>query len=347
MNEPDELRPPVPPDDSGRSAPGFGYTLAQSRMRAGLSLEQAAARIRLHPRQLRALEDEDLTALPAAAYAAGFVRNYARELKIDPGPLVEDLNAKLRISGLGTPAPDLGTGGTVPVRLLDDRGWRQLVLAVIVIALVCAGLIGVWMAHSGGGLGPTATRTPASADSAPLRAAEPATAGKPASQTAGGTGSQKDGSPEATPETGAPATGSAAPLAPGATAPAASSGSGELLAPESAASAGATADSRVPVAEVTPVPGATTGLVLHFTDRSWVEVSRADGRVLLSHSGEAGTVELLDAALPLLLTVGRAEAVQVEYRGRPVNLKPYVNTKGVARLTIADSRATSGGPSSR
>ena len=45
--------------------------------------------------------------------------------------------------------------------------------------------------------------------------------------------------------------------------------------------------------------------------------------------------------------VGRAEAVQVEYRGRPVNLKPYVNTKGVARLTIADSRATSGGQSSR
>jgi cytoskeleton protein RodZ len=301
MNEPDELRPPVPLDDSGRSAPGFGYALAQSRVRAGLSLEQAAARIRLHPRQLRALEDEDLAALPAAAYAAGFVRNYARELKIDPGPLVEDLNAKLRISGLGTRAPDLGTGGTVPVRLLDDRGWRQLVLAVIVIGLVCAGLIGVWMAHSGGGLGPTTT--PASAGSAPL--------------------------------------------APGATAPAASSGSGEMPAPESTALAGAAADSRVPVAEVTPVPGATTGLVLHFTDRSWVEVSRADGRILLSHNGEAGTVELLDAALPLLLTVGRAEAVQVEYRGRPVNLKPYVNTKGVARLTIADSRATSGGQSSR
>ena len=301
MNEPDELRPPVPLDDSGRSAPGFGYALAQSRVRAGLSLKQAAARIRLHPRQLRALEDEDLAALPAAAYAAGFVRNYARELKIDPGPLVEDLNAKLRISGLGTRAPDLGTGGTVPVRLLDDRGWRQLVLAVIVIGLVCAGLIGVWMAHSGGGLGPTTT--PASAGSAPL--------------------------------------------APGATAPAASSGSGEMPAPESTALAGAAADSRVPVAEVTPVPGATTGLVLHFTDRSWVEVSRADGRILLSHNGEAGTVELLDAALPLLLTVGRAEAVQVEYRGRPVNLKPYVNTKGVARLTIADSRATSGGQSSR
>jgi cytoskeleton protein RodZ len=344
MNEPDELRPPVPLDDSGRSAPGFGYALAQSRVRAGLSLEQAAARIRLHPRQLRALEDEDLAALPAAAYAAGFVRNYARELKIDPGPLVEDLNAKLRISGLGTRAPDLGTGGTVPVRLLDDRGWRQLVLAVIVIGLVCAGLIGVWMAHSGGGLGPTAT--PAVAGSAPLRAAEAATAGKPASQTAGETGSQKDGNAEATLEAGAPATGSAAPLAPGATA-AASSGSGELPAPDSTASAGAAADSRVPVAEVTPVPGATTGLVLHFTDRSWVEVSRADGRILLSHNGEAGTVELLDAALPLLLTVGRAEAVQVEYRGRPVNLKPYVNTKGVARLTIADSRATSGGQSSR
>ena len=351
MNEPDELQPPVRADDSARSAPGFGYALAQARVRAGLSLEQTAARIRLHPRQLRALENEDLSALPSAAYVAGFVRNYARELKIDAGPLVEDLNAKLRLSGLGTLTPDLGPSGMVQLSVLDDRGWRHLVLAGIVIALVCAGLIGVWMAQPGlhlGGVITTRAQAPAPASAAATQAA-PAGAGVVAAAppTTGATGAQKNVNPEMTRHAGALATGTAAPVA--ANAPAAPADAGALPPVESAgstaASAAAAEASRVPATELvlTPVPGATTGLVLHFNDRSWVEVSQPDGRVLLSRNGEAGTIELLDANPPLVLTVGRAEAVQVEYRGRTVNLKPYVNNNGVARLTLADGPATSGG----
>jgi hypothetical protein len=67
----------------------------------------------------------------------------------------------------------------------------------------------------------------------------------------------------------------------------------------------------------------------------------------MSHTGEAGSLELLNVAVPMQLVVGRAEAVEVEYRGQPVNLKPYVNGNGVARLTLADGRISGGGQNSR
>jgi hypothetical protein len=46
--------------------------------------------------------------------------------------------------------------------------------------------------------------------------------------------------------------------------------------------------------------------------------------------------------------IGRAEAVNVEYRGQPVNLKPYVNSaNGVARVLLADDDGASEGQSNR
>ena len=58
--------------------------------------------MRLHPNQVRAIEQEDLTRLPALAYVRGFIRSYARVLNLDPEPLLSDLNAKLApVAGIG------------------------------------------------------------------------------------------------------------------------------------------------------------------------------------------------------------------------------------------------------
>jgi cytoskeleton protein RodZ len=329
MNEPVAFEPQAARgDDSHRAATpaGFGYALAQARVRAGLSVEQAAARIRLHPRQLQAIENEDLQALPVAAYVNGFVRNYARELGIDAGPLIDDLNAKLKLRGLSSPEPDLGPRGTVHTPALDERAWRHLVLAAIVLALICAGLIGVWMArspsHTSGG---PAARTPA-------QSAAPA--GETDAPPSASVAVPLPVAPVAAGGAGAPVQGVAAPaLAAPAEAPMDVEGNGNTPA-------------RIPVASLGPSTGTTSGLLLRFTERSWVEVSQPDGRVLLSRIGEPGSIEQVNASAPLVLVVGRADAVLVEYRGQPVNLKPYVNTtNGVARVLLADG--ASGGQSNR
>jgi cytoskeleton protein RodZ len=369
MNDPGAVEPrPARADDSGRATPaGFGYALAQARVRAGLTVEQAAARIRLNPRQLQAIENEDLHSLPAAAYVNGFVRNYARELGMDAGPLIEDLNAKLTLRGLTAQEPDLAPGGTVRAPLLDDRAWRHLVLAAIVIGLICAGLVGLWMARSAyRSAGGPATSQPTRSEAAPAEA--PAAAGQALAPAA---------VPEAPVEAGArvqpPVAATAVPAAPsgpdaepalaaGAAAPAAQPvvAVGAPAAPPTAAVAAPAAgpvdaDSKsaggagahTALAALPPAAPAT-GLLLRFNERSWVEVSRPDGRVLLSRIGEPGSVELVNASPPLVLVVGRADAVKVEYRGQPVNLKPYVNTtNGVARVLLADSDAASGGQGNR
>lgn len=114
------------------------------------------------------------------------------------------------------------------------------------------------------------------------------------------------------------------------------------------AQASAAKEGRIPAAK-TPAPaGASNGLLLRFVERSWVEVSQPDGRVLLSHIGEAGSVELVNVPAPLVLVIGRADAVKVEYRGQQVNLKPYVNAaNGVARVVLAEGDAISGGQKNR
>ena len=81
------------PEDS--APPSYGARLAWQRQGAGLSVTDVAASLRLHPNQIRAIEQEDLARLPAPAYVRGFIRSYARMLNIDPAPLLSDLNAKL------------------------------------------------------------------------------------------------------------------------------------------------------------------------------------------------------------------------------------------------------------
>ncbi len=347
MNEPDAVEPAPPgrdPVQTGR--PGYGYALAQARVRAGLSVEQAAVCIRLHPRQLQAIENEDLAALPAAAYIHGFIRNYARELKIDPAPLLEDFNAKLKLKGLDAASLQPGPLEGVRVQTLDERGWRHLVLAGIVVALVFAGLIGAWIAHSRAREADGATAPPpvpaatgsieSPAASVAAAAQTPSAAGVPAAATAPGD------------RNGTAARAANGPAAAGATAqpPAASPAVAASAGGESPAGA-ATAPGGQLAAAAVPDSGPPMGRVLRFNDRSWVEVSQPNGRVLLSRNGEPGTIELLNTLAPLVLVVGRADAVQVEYHGQPVNLKPYANSKGVARLTLADGRVTSGGPNNR
>jgi cytoskeleton protein RodZ len=396
VSEPLAIEPEqAPAEGQGQvqaAAAGFGYALAQMRVRVGLSIEQAAGRLRLHPKQLRAIEAEDLEALPAAAYVNGFVRNYARELGMDAGPLIEDLNAKLKLRGLIDSPPDLGSAGASAPPVLDERGWRHLVLAAIVIGLVCAGLIGVWMARSGGAgraaAAPERSSAPPAAPGAPALAASPGAAsvaaGSPEPADAA-PGREAPSPPEPTPAEGrAPIVMAVAPATPAAGAAGGATGGptgGTAAGPTAGTAAGTTAaagqmaapsagmaPARAPAAEaagagasastVSANPGSAApaassgggtgaGLVLRFNDRSWFQVSRPDGRVLMSHNAEAGSTEMVNAAPPLQLVVGRADAVQVEYRGQPVNLKPYVNNQGVARLILGDRHPTSGGQNSR
>jgi len=69
-----------------------GQKLQQARLARNISLEEAAMATRLRLHYLRALEEDDLSALPSLAQGRGFLRSYAQYLGLDPAPLLEALS---------------------------------------------------------------------------------------------------------------------------------------------------------------------------------------------------------------------------------------------------------------
>jgi cytoskeletal protein RodZ len=219
------------------------------------------------------------------------------------------------------------------------------VLALIGFTLLVALLIGVWMTRSERRAHAAAASAALQAEAAAAPAAAPASmpqtpASNAPAQGAAGSTPAPTASPAPAPVQAPPA---AAQAASGPAAPSAA----QAAAPPGEGKAPAAVDPRVPVAAVTAAAGAGNGLVLRFADRSWVEVSQPGGRVLLARTDEAGSVELVNAPAPLMLVIGRSDVVSVEYRGQEVNLKPYANSAGVARVLLAESRTGSGGPTNR
>ncbi|MBC7859349.1 MAG: helix-turn-helix domain-containing protein, partial [Burkholderiaceae bacterium] len=75
-----------PQSEDGPQTPGVH--LKSGREAMGWSVEQVAEQLKLQIRQVVALEADDLASLPNLAVVRGFIRAYAKILKIDAAPLV-------------------------------------------------------------------------------------------------------------------------------------------------------------------------------------------------------------------------------------------------------------------
>jgi cytoskeleton protein RodZ len=83
---------------TARASAGAGATTAGSKLKAareaaGLSLDAVALQLKLAPRQVKALEDDDWPHLPGRTFIRGFARNYARFVRLDPDAVVALLPA--------------------------------------------------------------------------------------------------------------------------------------------------------------------------------------------------------------------------------------------------------------
>ena len=61
----------------------FGESLRKERELRGITLEEISTQTKVHARFLEAIEQGDLSALPAKAFAKGFLRSYARIVGLD------------------------------------------------------------------------------------------------------------------------------------------------------------------------------------------------------------------------------------------------------------------------
>jgi cytoskeleton protein RodZ len=284
-----------------------GTTLAAQREAMGWTVEQVAEQLKLAVRQVKALEVGDYAALPGPAVVRGFIRAYAKILKLDAAPLVAMI-------ALETPEPGDATATTVkrerPTTFSEVRfpthGRRRglpLVPIAVAVAVVAAaalawqfGLIPAQLLHGVGG---------DSVASAPAGVAE-----LPAPQAPVVT-------PPAKLETTVQAADTVAAPAP---------------APEAAAPAPVTP---APVADAAPAAASAgaNALVLTVKADSWIDVRGAHGVALMSKLVRAGSTETLAINEPVTLKVGNRHGVTATLRGAALEL-PATAGSTISRVTI-------------
>ena len=285
-----------------------GSTLRSAREAAGLSVDDVALQLKLAPRQVQVLEDDDFQHLPGRTFARGFARNYARFIQVDPDRVLALMPAGDNAAALERPsfAAARRPMGEIPVERTAKRSSspRVLLLFAALVAIAGAALYYEYVHKAAGG------RVDAKAPSV-----DPATtATLPSPQpVAAGTSTTTLPNPVAT-ESATPATSPA-------------------VAPASNASA-------TPDSTATPSSGNANAaaandaaLVLSFKGTSWAEVKDSNGRVILQMTGGAGMTQTVNGTPPLELSLGNAPEVAVTFRGQSLDLAPF--TRGVvARVAL-------------
>ena len=117
----------------------FGEELRRERVVREISLEEIAQATKISIRLLTALENSDLTKLPAPTFTRGFIRAYAKHLGIDPE---EKVNAYL--ADLAGGPPEAPSGKSARIRSRFWRNRRATAGAIVggaLLVLVVLGLI--------------------------------------------------------------------------------------------------------------------------------------------------------------------------------------------------------------
>ena len=328
-----------------------GAILAAEREKQGVSLEQVAEQLKLAPRQITALEKDDYGQLPGMAIVRGFVRAYAKFLKLDAAPLVAMIEVESGLAQQNTVRVNSSRFAETPMPSSHGRSMTPLwiggsaLLAVVVAVLA-------WVQTSGSRLPQLSasadTRASASAVVASTASAAASTvvtalpSPLPASD-AGAPAPQATPTPQIDSNPTAPGTGQAASPTPVATTVPAGLPqttpvpSQPAAAPSPVASLTPTpANALLPSAnpQTTPSPAANANnqLVLKLRQDSWVEVRRVNGPVLVSRLLKAGSTETVDVSGPVQLLVGNVNGVEASLRGSPLNLK--TGPGNTARLTV-------------
>lgn len=292
------------------SVPSLGQQLAARRQAEGWTIEQVAAQLKLAPRQIEAMESDRLDALPGTVVARGFIRTYARLLKMDPAPL-------LATTAADTPSPIDSIRKQRPLsapfsetRLPSMHTRTALPKAVVGLLLVLVLGGGIWSAQQFNWL---------SALPGPLLGAL-------------GTGSSPDAAPvPAVPEVEAMVVAPVEPPAPQAVTAAAQTDL-PLVAPLPVEPDAPQVATAVP----TPAPAAVAGsnlLHLSLSQDSWIEIKRQDKSVLVSRLAKAGTTESFEIVEPVSLVVGNVAGVEASLRDVPLDLKSVTSTN-VARINL-------------
>lgn len=343
MNEQDGER--MAPDEGHASAQPpqamtAGARLAAERQSRGWAIEDVAAQLNLAPRQVHAIETDNHAALPGMPITRGFIRAYAKLLKIDAAPLLAGLGGETAAPAENAVPRKMTATPFAESRLptLGERKRSSLpVFAVVVVLLLAAG--GYWlfqnpeMLPAVPGSAPAVVEGQSAAEPAPPMVSEPVAppAIDPAAPAAVPPAeSSASPSPPAAADAQQPPVPSTVPAAPASPAPA-------PVAEPSAGPAGAVSQGATGVTVANTVSGtggaASEDLLLRAREETWVEIKRVNGSdVVFSRLLKPGESQAIPVTEPLSLVVGNASGIDLSLRGAPLPLKG--GSGNVSRITV-------------
>ena len=304
------------------AAPLPGAMLAAAREAQGLSVEDISQRLKLSVAQIKSIEADDHSKLPTPVYVRGFIRSYARLLKLDsaqllppkvttPPPVVaaptvretREARNTQQASGipetpLASPIPSVSytshTAGArdIPAEVLLMRDAPREAIEPSPYRRVPALLGGIVVVILGLAYYEFVFNAP------PVPVATPVS-------VSGNTDTHTQ---------------------PVAITP-------MLEQPKGTAPAEVPADALTLKKSADPTSGAATGLHFVFNGESWVEVRDGDGKIVFSNTNQAGTEKRVTGVPPLSVVVGGSSRVRLSFNGKAIDLASYANDE-VARLRL-------------
>ena len=132
MTEAGNIRP-IAAAQTGSAAPHV--RLSQARQAQDLTTADVARRLKLSVWQIEALESGQYQRLPGVIFVRGFIRNYARLLKLDPE---EEVDAVTSLLPQPAPRPETPPSRDIPFPTAATWRWRRYAAAVAVIVALLA-----------------------------------------------------------------------------------------------------------------------------------------------------------------------------------------------------------------
>lgn len=309
---------------------GPGSTLKAAREARGLSLKEAAERMRLTPQVITDLEADDYTNL-AKVYSRGYLRTYAQFLQLDVAALLE---AHDRIQQQVEPAVQR----VKVIQTLPDESklsWKLMRFSVFALILLLLGLVLFWWFEQNR-KEQALNSTPNALQQVEIQSldgsseihsfqAPLADSQAPKGETEPAESVALDSDPlTSAQDTGETEPSSAAPVAP----------AEQPVAAEPEAEAKA--------AEPVALPALAEGhgqFVAEFSGECWLSVTDAKGKVLYSGTKRAGEQLEVAGLAPLAVRIGLTSSVaQATYNGEHIDFSHYGNGK-TARLKLGQEHA--------
>jgi cytoskeleton protein RodZ len=121
-------------EDQGSGGIAPGTRLSEARRMQNLATADVARRLKLSVGQVEALEAGRFQDLPGPIFVRGFIRNYAKLVKLDPDELLQAAGDSLPQS---TQRPELPPSQNIPFPGKTPRSWPRFAVAIVgVVALL-------------------------------------------------------------------------------------------------------------------------------------------------------------------------------------------------------------------